>query len=353
MGKKQTFFPVRFLRSLFDKRVAPNWLPILLVLLFGLVQATLVFAASYLDNTLFLPNEGDGFLEHYGVWAILASDPLLLIATSFAYRQFFISIRTLPINYDEGGTYALQRIIKPFSNFINMTGNSKFLYLFLVIVGFLSWLNNLKQTIDPSITYGNDVFDSSQYLLGFVANKACLFISWVIVYPLVGFMLLSMSWAIRQILKKVVFENRVRPKLIHPDSCYGLAKLGTLNISILLPFVLAYLTMFSLLITHEKSYLSIQIPLVVVTIVLLILSYVTIAPITRLSKKIHSETMERLAKEAVELEGNRTPPTLKFSLERSCLPTVTPSPYKGITASMISAIRLLPVAMTVSKIIVP
>lgn len=353
MGKKQAFFPVRFLRSLFDKRVTPNWLPIILVVLFGLAQAVIVFTASWLDNTLYLPNAGDGFLEHYGVWAILASDPLLLVATAFAYRQFFISVRTLPINQDEGGTYALQRIIKPFANFINMTGNSKFLYLLLVIVGVLSWLNNLKQTINPSVTYGNDVFDSSQYILGFIANKACLFISWVIVYPLVGFMLLSMSWAIRQILKQAVFENRVSPKLIHPDSCYGLAKLGTLNIAILLPFVLAYLTMFSLLITHEKTYLSIQIPLVGVTIVLLILSYVTIAPITKLSKRIHRETMTRLAKETVQLEGSRKPPTPKFSLERCCFPTVSPSPYKGITVSMISAIRLLPVALTVSKIIVP
>src|SRR5712691_38454 len=59
--------------------------------------------------------------------------------------------------------------------------------LLLVITGFLSWLNNVYQTIDPIPFYRHDVFDAASHRLGFIVYKICLFVSWVIVYPIAGF----------------------------------------------------------------------------------------------------------------------------------------------------------------------
>ena len=56
-----------------------------MVLAVAAMQSAGVFAGSHVGGTRFLPDVGDGFLEHYAVWATLVSDPLLVIAAGLAY----------------------------------------------------------------------------------------------------------------------------------------------------------------------------------------------------------------------------------------------------------------------------
>lgn len=61
MGNTKKPFPVWIISEGFDVNGRPNWPLILGLLGIASAQAALVFGASAVDSTLWLPDEGDGF----------------------------------------------------------------------------------------------------------------------------------------------------------------------------------------------------------------------------------------------------------------------------------------------------
>ena len=84
-------FPLQLIIRGFAALGNPNWAIVRLIIGVGALQVAVVALASYVDGTWWLDGVGDGLLEHYGVWAILVTDPLLLISAAFAYRRFRLS----------------------------------------------------------------------------------------------------------------------------------------------------------------------------------------------------------------------------------------------------------------------
>lgn len=337
-------------RRLFGLDGQPVWSAILVVLLIATLQSGGVFAGSFADGTLFLPDVGDGFLEHYGVWAILVSDPLLIVAAGLAYRRFLIAFDTLPLAQKDTEYRTLKHLMEPHMVFLNMSGRSKYVYFLLVATGCLCWLNNLRQTVDPVEIYGNDVFDSAQYYWGYYANKLNLFSSWVVVYPLIGFMLVSMSVSTRRVLINLARDNRLKPNVLHPDGCYGMLNLGILNASLLVPYLLSYGVIFALLITHETTYLSVVAALIGLTITMLVASFVTIGPITGVGRKVRDDTYEALEEKSKSYNGNRKTLENRFAFERICFSSARASPYSKWLQTAVNGARVLPVIVTSLKL---
>jgi len=350
MDSRPAFFPVAAVRRLFGPDGLPVWGSILVLLSIAALQSIGILAGSYVDGTLFLPDVGDGFFEHYGVWAILISDPLLLIAAGLAYRRFLIAFDNLPLVQKDAEFKTLERLMDPHMSFLNMSGRSKHVYFLLVATGFLCWLNNLRQTIDPVEIYGNDVFDSAQYYWGYYANKLNLFNSWVVVYPLVGFMLVSMSVSTRRVLMSLVRDNSLKPNVLHPDGCYGMLNFGLLNASLLVPYLLSYGVIFALLITHETTYFSVMTALVGLTITMLVASFVTIGPITGVGRKVRDDTYEALEEKSKSYNGNRKTLENRFAFERICFASARASPYSKWLQTIVNGARVLPVIMTSLKL---
>jgi len=350
MDSRPAFFPVSAVRRMFSADGRPVWGAVLVVLCIAALQFSAVFAGSYLDGTLFLPDVGDGFLEHYGVWAILASDPLLIIAAGLAYRRFLIAFETLPVSPKDAESAECSRLVEKHADFLNMAGRSRYVYFLLVATGILCWLNNLRQTVDPVETYGNDVFDSAQYYWGYFANKLNLFSSWVVVYPLVGFLLVSMSVSTRQILQTVTGENRLKPNVLHPDGCYGMLNLGILNATLLVPYLLSYSVIFALLMTHEARYFSVSAALVGLTITMLIASFVTIGPITGVGRVVRDQTYAALEEKSRTYNGNRKTLENRFAFERMCFSTARASPYSKWLQTAVNGARVIPVVLTAMKL---
>lgn len=344
--------PVKAIANLFDVNGRATWSTIALVLGIAAIQSICIYAGAVVDDTLWLPNEGDGFLEHYGVWAILATDPLLIIATGFAYRRFQIAINTLPLSTKKQTLKAFDQTVETYLNYINMNKSSIFVYYLLVAFGFLCWLNNIRLTVEPTETYGNDVFDSSQYVWGYYANKVNLFTSWVVVYPIVGFLLVSMSLSIRLILQRLTSANAIALNVLHPDGCYGMRSLGILNLSLILPYVLAYCVVFALLITHENQYFTIIAALVGLTVTMVSASFLTIGPISTLGRKIKDETYAKLEKKSRDYNGNNKTLINRFAFERICYSTARASPYSKWIQTFLSMFRIVPVLLTASRLIV-
>jgi hypothetical protein len=79
------------------------------------------------------------------------------------------------------------KIRQPYFDFIHMRGWGFWVHALFVLVGLLSWTNNLRQTNMPQLVFGHDIFDSTNHVHGFIAYKLVLLNSWVIIYALVGF----------------------------------------------------------------------------------------------------------------------------------------------------------------------
>jgi hypothetical protein len=151
------------------------------------------------------------------------------------------------------------------------------------------------------------------------------------------------------LLKKFTTKNVLNPSVLHPDGCYGLSLLGKLNISLLIPYFLSYFVIFMLLITHEAHYFSIIFPLVFLTIVFLVASFVTIGPIIGLGKRINKETYNRLVSISKTYEKKEKHSDRHFIVERICYQFSSGAPYTKTASAVLNFMRVVTVIMTTSR----
>lgn len=348
MGASATNILVRSVAAGFRRDGSPNWKLISGTLAFGLLQILAVTIATYVDHSWRLHERDRGLLEHYGAMALLVTDPLLLISVSFAYRRFRLAMSTLPLCTPDLNRERTRRIVKRYVDILHMRGAGLWLYLGLLVVGILSWINNLRQTRNPIEFFGHDVFDSTSFMTGFVVYKIVLFNSWVGIYPLAGFMIVSMCFSTRLILERLHRNRMICPNLLHPDGCYGLASLGTLNICLLLPFILAFSVVFGVAITHETAYASLVVPLLGLSGLFVVVSFVTIKPIATEARRIEAATYKSLV--ARSGTPRRTAPEqISFGVERLCFALASGSPYSRTAKTLLLVMRAAPAVVTASK----
>ncbi|POF29860.1 hypothetical protein [Roseibium marinum] len=349
MGNLAKGLPPTLIRSLFGQELEPYWPAIISIALLGLLQTLAVLFGSLIDGTWILPGVGKGFFEHYGVWAILISDPILLISAGFSYLYFKLALETLPLA-DKSKVRRLHAVTKPYFEFVELRGNSVFVYALLVIVGLLAWVLNVVQTTNPVATYGNDVFDAVAYRWGFLANKFNLLVSWTVVYPAIGLMLVSMSVSTWLVLRRFEKDELLGPTVLHPDGCYGFGRLGTLNVALLWPYVIAFAVMFALRLTHEAIYPSLVVPIVVLAIVCLIVSFITIQPITAHTRRVRRRTYNSLAEESQHQNDRKQTDRLSFAVTRISYGLASGSPYSGSVKTLLNIMRFVPLAATVGRL---
>jgi hypothetical protein len=300
------------------------------------LQIAIVVVSSWFALSWHLDGEGKGLSQHLAAWVILAVDPLLLLAGGFLQRQFIVAMVTLPLRSSADIKY-VRDLTRDWRRVIRADGKYQFAYYACIICGLLGWLLNLKQTSNPTMTYHHDVFDSISHLPSFIAFKVALFISWGIVYPTVGFLVISTAFATWRILSACERKNLIEPVMKHPDQCYGLRNVGTLNIAVLAPFFLVILSTYSIFETHKTLYASIIIPIAVIAILFIWVSFIIIRPIysflNNARQKAYSDLVARMGN---DVNGSRL---LRFSLDRLIFATANASPYSNTTKAMLIAMR--------------
>jgi hypothetical protein len=306
-----------------------------------------------MDDTWHLQHGGKGFFDHYGVWAILIADPLLVISTAFAWYQFRATMVDLPLVLAPNCRVELIRRVLPYMHFVKLKQNGVFLYLLLVVFGGLAWVNNIYQTSDPVRFFGHKVFDSTEFIFGFASNKLVLFVSWVLIYPACGFVTLSLSLATFLILRRLKSAGLIKPSVFHPDGCYGLSNLGKLNICLLVPFLLTFLVIFAILVTHARAYTSIVVPLALLTIVFLAVSVITIQPILSQAREAEINSYRQLRALSIHAPHRDFGEAVSFAVERLCFGMSTGSPYSRSTKTLLTVFRAIPVTVTAIKLIAP
>ena len=115
-----------------------NWRLARIILIVAALQLFTVVVASWLNHSMTLGG-GKGLLQHYGAWAILLTDPLLLIASGFLDRQFCVAMLTLPLRPGVGAKRRLQHLLRSWVLVVRAKGASAFLYVLFVVVGLYAW----------------------------------------------------------------------------------------------------------------------------------------------------------------------------------------------------------------------
>ncbi|WP_229595564.1 hypothetical protein [Pseudodesulfovibrio sediminis] len=347
MNIRSMLWPLQIVTNLFPRNGGVNIKLVTGIVFFSICQLIALVVATHHEGTFSLPGVGKGLMEHEGVWAIVITDPLLLISTGYAYALFRKCMRTLPIkNPGSKGTIKKTLFQSKLSHLLMKEAGGQLIYALLVVVGLFAFANNIVQTCNPAIYYGNDVFDSSKYVYGFITNKFNLFVSWTIVYPIVAYFCLTMSASIYLILKKLRDSGQLVAEMHHPDKCFGYSQIGTLNLVLMLPFFLTYNVMFFLADTHESAYLSLLIPLVGMTAVFIGISYMTLYPLAAFIR-------EECAKQAGVVQGHLrnamekgTKPRIRVVLDSMYLSMMHGTPYTKNARSLITALRIATLTMT-------
>lgn len=319
--------------------------------LYGLFQTLLIFSGSYFDGTLIIEEEGKGLLEHYGVWSILITDVLILITVSLAHSVFRNTISSIKFKNQSERSKFLKEDIKPLLNFLYLKGNSRFIYFFMVFIGLLAWLNNLYQTTYPEKFYGNDVFDQVDYTYGFLANKLNLFISWVFIYPVAIFTIITLCFQTRLILDLALKHNGLEGSVFHPDKCYGFAMFGWLNICLLVPYLFVFIVMYFLSATHESVYQSLIFPMVILTVVFIVVSFATIKPLVAHASKLELQTYKQINRYLISNDTLTREQRYETYLMRICYATASGSPYAAPLKYGIIGIRIVPAIISLFKFI--
>ena len=117
---------------------------------------------------------------------------------------------------------------------------------------------------------------------------------------------------------------------------------GTLNIAILCPYLLAFIVIFSLLITHQMLYGSVLIPLAVVTVIFLASSFVVIWPAHLMLWKARDKEYRDLTRSARDDPPATDTELLRFTARRFFFSAATASPYSETTKALIFAMRATP-----------
>ena len=335
------------------KRIATgqpsDWVPaVVLLVAFFVFQSAMVFSASYHDNTFFLAGVGKGLLEHKGLWVLLITDPILIIAIGLSQRKLLYMLHAIPISrrYKSNERYIrhcetkIKRCLYNFTKF-------HYLYMFFVVVGVLSTINNIHQTHHPVHYYGNDVFDSTTYTLGFLANKFNLFVSWAIVYPLVFFHSIIVCSSANKIFKTIIKKERLSPVVNHPDDCFGFSSVGDFNVFLVIPFFFIYQVMYFLHETHSANYSSLLVPLVAITAVFLWSSIVTVAPIVSFMKGCKFSLERNISMDIEEHESYAGFSITRHWIESFYVSRASSVPYTNVYRIAMQAQRSVPILMAV------
>lgn len=350
MGRWRRISPLWVIFRGYECDGSANYAVLIGILAFGTLQAVSVAVGSYVDDTWYTASGGTGLLEHYGVWAVLASDPLLLMSAAYAYRRFRIAMARLPIIDGEEAKIAVGRIVRPRIDHLRLRSRGLYLYGLFVAIGTIGWVDNLNRTNHPYVYFKHDVFDSTNFNYGYYTTKFVLFNSWALIYPAVGFLLISMSLSTRFILISLAKNSLIRPYVLHPDGSFGLSELGKLNVSLLLPYLLSFMTLFAVMITHGRAYYSALIPLLILSVIFTSISYLTISPVLSQIQQARRGAYKRLVIESSDFDRMDAGKRISFAVERLSYAMSNRTPYSLSMQIALYTMRFIPLAVTLSRL---
>ena len=211
----------------------------------------------------------------------------------------------------------------------------------------------ILKTFDPQSFWGNDVFNAAAYRYGFWVANTYLVLTWVVIYPFIFFYTIHMSISLFVILRNLRQRSLFRINVFHKDNCGGMSKFGTLNLLIMMIYLSPLSAMLALWWTHESGYLTLSIPALGLSLIIIVQSSIGISAITKVTRRKVSDALLLLSNEldkGIEnLQGTESMavPILLWNHIRS-IHTV---PYTRNIGRFVTFVRYVPVTLSLGQMI--
>lgn len=320
-----------------------------------LVGAAAVVLCCFIEDTINLDDGGKGLAVHYGIWAIFISSPLLVVFGYAVYSEFLNALTSLS-KYTVGDSLpkALEDKVEKHRDSLHLKTSTRYNLWAFIVVGWLCWLLNIKQTIYPFDSYGNDVFDAYPHLLGFISFKLYLGVLWVLVYPALSFLAAHIFISLTSILRYMGKEELFRLDFFHEDNCGGVSIFGWINLLLLGMTFIVFSTVMAILMTHEGNYATIW-SAVVLSLALIIIQSVTgVYSIHMFVQRKKREVLSKLNKflnDALLADDEHQSFPQEFLAVRDHIAQIRSFPYTKSARIFVNTIRLSPAAVGLMQII--
>lgn len=228
----------------------------IVVMLSFLIFPGLIIAAGIIDDTLFLAksNGGRGVLEHFGTWSQVISTPILLLMAIGLQRSIGSCLQEVKEISRKPETESL---LEDLEDVLRCESpHFKTIYILMIIFGSYSLIINIQNTRQAVAIYGQDVWDSSNHIYGYVVGKLFLGFEWIVVFPFVIYVAASCWFSIVQLANEIVEKELIEFSPYTPDKCSGFKVLGSIMIRIGylgVPFVFIIVAH---IFTHSNFYIT-------------------------------------------------------------------------------------------------
>jgi len=230
----------------------------------GLFPVLCVLAAIK-DDTMVLRdlNGGRGLLEHWGSLVQFIAVPAILFLTYLIVRRLSLAIGEYEINHlrNEIQTSASEAGHNTFvDNAIDILGCKKPPYQvilgLLMLIGLFSLVVNAQNTRSAVAVYGQDVWDSSDHALGYIAGRLFLGIEWIYIFPVVVYVSGAAFVVVGMLTRHILGSQQRAPSPYAPDGCGGFRVLGQVMLAFVFLDVPFACIVVAHVITHESFYLT-------------------------------------------------------------------------------------------------
>ena len=320
-----------------------------------LVLPCAVLLGAWLDGTLFLPGPGVGLFEHYGFLTYAVSTPILYLLVRLLHGRTLAALSYESGYFDRralGRSTRRQRTTLLRS--LRGAGRGRFVLDLLMLAGLLTTVVNVIQTSSPGAHYGNDTFDSTTHLWGFLAAKAYIGFTWIVVYPAAVFVVVHAGLLLPLLLRSMSRDGALQIEVFHEDQCGGLSGLGTLNFMAMVCY-LPPLAFVALRQTHTiVNYATGIVPLFATSAFFVAQSILGVyhlhRAISREKRGVLDRVRERLDDNYARLEAGGEFPA-GILLLRDHVATVRTFPYTRNVGALVNVLRFAPSVLGVARIL--
>lgn len=247
----------------------------------ALIEGAILLVAALLDGNMWLLGPSIGLLEHPGLAAVVGADFVVLAMLGYTTRRFIRIPGRLPVVPARSNRRLLRRFTSRGRDAILLRGPALRLFLFCSGLGTLFWLLNAMQTADPVRFYGRDVFDSALHPVSYIAFRGILWISWGIIYPYAAVVFLAVAGNLHLATRTLMRRGQLTYRFFHPDRCGGFSIVGDISFATIMTLAALYASLATVIFTHHKLSLLQVSGFVILSLALMILTYLVAWPVTR------------------------------------------------------------------------
>jgi hypothetical protein len=317
----------------------------------------LIAGAASLDTAWRLPADGKGLAQHYGLWAMFATTPIIILLTSMLARAFASKIGATDSYCVTLSTDVRRRLTALADEHVRsllLKTRTRSIFAFVIIALCFWWLLNAIATLSPVGTYHHDVVDAFSHRWSYVAVRVYTLFVFGFVYAEAVFVSVHVTVSMFGILRYVDRHDLLKINFFHQDNCAGTSMFGRINLLVLAVYANWFTVIYAMYLTHRRPYLVMLASLGSCSLLAAVQSvgavYYIHRTISRKRRACLRVLAERLTRDGSLAMESGEPFRSDLLALRTHLLGVHTYPYATGTLLVVNAIRLTPAALAVASL---